>query len=114
MKASLVQTYAGTPMESGRRSGPADKARFYEPWGLAIDRNNGLIFIGDTGNSRVAVIGPFQEIWSAFVQRVNTARIAEYQALSAEYTDYYRGSPERNRKRPPYTDEGIPTEGDGL
>ncbi|MHB1352391.1 MAG: twin-arginine translocation signal domain-containing protein [Thiobacillus sp.] len=114
MKGSLVQTYAGTPLESGRRSGPADEAQFYEPWGLAIDRNNGLIFIGDTGNSRVAVIGPFQEIWSDFVQRINVARIAEYQALMAEYTDYYRGSPERSRRRPPYTGEGRPTEDDGL
>lgn len=114
MKGSVVQTYAGTPMESGRRSGPADKAKFYEPWGLAIDRNSGLIFLGDTGNSRVAVIGPFKEIWSAFVQRINTARIAEYQTLNAEYSDYYRGSSERNRKRPPYTSEGRPTEGNEL
>lgn len=114
MKGTLVQTYAGTPMESGRRSGPADKAKFYEPWGLAIDRRNGLVFVGDTGNSRVAVIGPYQQIIGAFMKRINTARIAEYQALMAEYADYYRGSSERNRKRPAYTGEGRPNEGSGL
>jgi len=114
MKGSLVQTYAGTPMENGRRSGPADKAKFYEPWGLSIDRNSGLVFVGDTGNSRVAVIGPYQQIFSAFVKRINTARVAEYQTLMAEYANYYRGSSERNRKRTPYTGEGRPTEGEGL
>lgn len=114
MKASMVQTYAGTPMENGRRSGPADKAKFYEPWGLSIDRNSGLVFVGDTGNSRVAVIGTYQQIWSAFVKRINVARIAEYQALMAEYSDYYRGSSERRRKRTAYTGEGLPNEGDGL
>lgn len=114
MKGTLVQTFAGTPMDSGRRSGPADKAKFYEPWGLAIDRNSGLVFVGDTGNSRVAVIGPYQQIWGAFMKRINTARIAEYQALMAEYANFYRGSSERNRKRPAYTGEGRPSEGDGL
>ena len=114
MKGSQVQTYAGTPMDSGRRSGPADKAKFFEPWGLAIDRKTGLVFIGDTGNSRVAVIGPYKQIWSAFVKRINVARIAEYQALMAEYANFYRGSSERNRKRPAYTGEGRSNEGGGL
>lgn len=114
MKASMVETYAGVPKESGRRSGPALKAKFYEPWGLAFDRNTGLIFIGDTGNSRVAVIGPHSAIWDAFVERVNTARIAEYQELMSEYTDYYRGSSERSRKRTPYTSEGTPSGDNGL
>lgn len=107
MKAAVVQTYAGTPMQSGRHSGPAEKARYYEPWGIAVDRARGLVFVGDTGNSRVAVIGPYQKIWDAFAERLNVARIAEYQALMAEYTDYYRGSTERTRKRTPYTDEGL-------
>lgn len=109
MKASMVETYAGVPKDSGRLSGPANKAKFYEPWGLAYDRNTGLVFIGDTGNSRVAVIGPHSAIWAAFVERVNTARIAEYRELMAEYTDYYRGSSERTRPRRPYTSEGVPT-----
>ncbi|HQT31702.1 MAG TPA: hypothetical protein PLE48_12320 [Thiobacillus sp.] len=114
MKASMVQTYAGVPMESGRHSGPALKAKFYEPWGLSVDRNSGLVFVGDTGNSRVAVIGPFNLIWDAFVERINTARIAEYQLLMAEYMDFYRGSPERNAKRNPYTGEGLPGPSDDL
>lgn len=108
MKASTVQTYAGVPMESGRRSGPASSAKFYEPWGLSVDRNSGLIFVGDTGNSRVAVIGPFNKIWAPFAERVNSARIAEYRSLMAEYQNYYRGGSERNAKRRPYTGEGRP------
>ena len=70
--------------------------------------------MGDTGNSRVAVIGPHSAIWDAFVERVNAARIAEYQELMAEYVDYYRGSSERSRKRTPYTGEGAPAAGNGL
>lgn len=104
MKASLVQTYAGTPTEGGRMNGPANMAKFYEPWGLAVDRERGLIFIGDTGNSRVAVIGPFRDIWSAFVQRLNAARIAEFKTLNAEYADAYRADSEFSR----------PMEGEGL
>lgn len=113
MKGATVSTHAGVPMEKGRRSGPADKAKFYEPWGLAVDRNNGLIFIGDTGNSRVAVIGPFSEIWQAFVERINTARFEEYRTLMAEYIDYYRGGSERNvGSRNPFTGEGPGGDGE--
>ncbi|MHB8473395.1 MAG: NHL repeat-containing protein [Gammaproteobacteria bacterium] len=114
MKAATVETYAGVPMQSGRRSGPALKAKFYQPWGLSVDRNSGLIFVGDTGNSRVAVIGPFSQIWQAFVERINVARVAEYQALMAEYMNYYSGGPQRNAKRNPYTSEGAPGQNNGL
>lgn len=107
MMASKVETYAGVPMDSGRRSGPADKAKFYEPWGLALERSTGLVFVGDTGNSRVAVIGPAGQILQAFMERINTARIAEYQALMAEYIDYYRGGSQRDVKgRTAFTSEG--------
>lgn len=111
MKASRVITYAGVPQQSGRRSGPALQAKFYEPWGLAVDRNRGVLYVGDTGNSRVAIIGPFSAIWRAFAQRINTARIAEFQALMAEYSNFYRGSPERNADRGPFSGEGAD---DGL
>ena len=114
MKATKVETYAGVPTQSGRQSGPALQAKFYEPWGLSVDRKSGLLFVGDTGNSRVAVVGPFSEIWAAFAERVNTARFAEYQALMAEYTDFYRGGSERNAKRNPYTGEGLPGPRDDL
>jgi DNA-binding beta-propeller fold protein YncE len=115
MKASMVQTYAGVPMEKGRHSGPALKAKFYEPWGLSVDRSNGLVFVGDTGNSRVAVIGPFSEIWAAFAERINTARIAEYQTLMAEYVNYYRGGSNRNPgSRNLGTGEGLPGGDTGL
>ena len=108
MKATTVLTYAGVPKESGRHSGPALQAKFYEPWGLSVDRQTGLVFVGDTGNSRVAVIGPFSAIWPAFAQRINKARVAEYQALMAEYRDFYRGGSDRNAKRNPHTGEGLP------
>ena len=108
MKGSMVETFAGVPMESGRRSGPASKAKYYEPWGLAVERSSGLVFVGDTGNSRVAVIGQFSQIWQAFAERINTARIAEYQALMAEYKDFYHGGSQRNAPRNPYTGEGPP------
>lgn len=114
MKAGTVSTYAGVPMDQGRRSGPADKAKFYEPWGLSYDRNTNLIFVGDTGNSRVAVIGPFNQIWQQFVERINTARIEEYRTLMAEYMDYYRGGASRNvRDRNPFTGEGGGPGADG-
>lgn len=76
--------------------------------GTSYERNTGLIVVGDTGNSRVAVIGPFSEIWYAFVERINTARIAEYQTLMAEYMDYYRGGQSRDvGNRNPFTGEGF-------
>lgn len=110
MMGAAVSTYAGVPMDSGRRSGPADKAKFYEPWGLAVERSTGLVFVGDTGNSRVAVIGPASQVIPAFMERINTARVAEYQALMAEYINYYRGSSQRNVKgRNAFTSEGPGT-----
>ena len=112
MKAKTVETYAGVPQQSGRRSGPALQAKYYEPWGLSVERSSGLVFVGDTGNSRVAVIGPFSEIWAAFAERINTARVAEYQALMAEYSNYYRGGSDRNTGgRNLGTDEGLPGPG---
>lgn len=91
MIGGTVSTFAGdgTP---GRRSGPALFARFYEPWGVAYDRARNLVFVGDTGNSRIAVIGDFAHIWSAYAERVNAARIAEYYALEQQYMNYYRGN----------------------
>mgnify|MGYP000592544009 FL=1 len=115
MKASTVQTYAGVPMQSGRRSGPALQAKYYEPWGLSVERSSGLVFVGDTGNSRVAVIGSFSEIWPAFAERLNAARVAEYQALMEEYSNYYRGGSDRNTGgRNLGTDEGLPGPGGNL
>lgn len=89
MVGSMVSTYAGDG-EEGRRSGPALQARFFEPWGLAVDRSNGLVFVGDTGNSRVAVIGDFEQIWPEYVERFNAARIFEFQELTSAYDDFLR------------------------
>ena len=108
MKASSVQTYAGTPLESGRRSGPASQAKFYEPWGLSVERSTGLVFVGDTGNSRVAVIGPFRQIVPAFMERLNIARVTEFQTLMAEYQAAFGFGSGRDRDgRNLGTGEGI-------
>jgi hypothetical protein len=83
-------------------------AKFYEPWGLAVDRKNNLIFIGDTANSRVAVIGPYKAIWAAFVERLNKARAYEYQQLMAVYQDFYKGEQMRDPQMPKsYASEGT-------
>lgn len=107
MLGGQVSTYAGSG-QPGRRAGPAQVAQFYEPWGLAYDRARDLVFIGDTGNSRIAVIGQFSQIWPAFAQRFNAARIAEYQALTQQYANAYGGSQGPGSVFPrPLADEGV-------
>lgn len=107
MIGKMVSTYAGVPMQSGRVGGPATKAKFYEPWGLSVDRKNNLIFVGDTANSRVAVIGPYKAIWAAYVERLNKARAYEYQQLTAVYQNYYTGEQMRDPQMPKsYASEG--------
>lgn len=106
MVGGMVSTYAGDG-EEGRRSGPALEARFFEPWGLAVDRSNGLVFVGDTGNSRVAVIGDFNQIWPAYVERVNAARTIEYMELNDAYSDYFGGNEDADTAFPiPIFNEG--------
>ncbi|MFZ5658964.1 MAG: hypothetical protein ACOY5C_03810 [Pseudomonadota bacterium] len=108
MLGRTVETFAGVPMQSGRISGPANRAKFHEPWGLAVDRKNNLVFVGDTGNSRVAVIGAHKDIWPAFVERINKARAYEYAQLMAAYRDYYQGEQQRDPQLPnAYGSEGI-------
>lgn len=104
MQAAWVETVAGNG-EATRGSGPALEAGLYEPWGIAVDRNTGLVYVADTGNSRVMVIGPYQDIWQQFEERVNVARTFEMRELMEGYGDFYRGS----RKRPkagPLSGEG--------
>lgn len=106
MVGGTVSTYAGDGQQ-GRRSGPALAARFFEPWGLAVDRSNGLVFVGDTGNSRVAVIGEFSQIWPEFLERVNAARVAEFRELNEAYAEYYRGNTDGDTAFPrPIFNEG--------
>ena len=106
MVGSMVSTYAGSG-EAGRRSGPALEAQYFEPWGLAVDRSNGLVFVGDTGNSRVAVIGDFDQIWPEYVERVNAARVFEFMELNDAYSDYYGGNEDTDTAFPlPIFNEG--------
>ncbi len=52
----VVSTIAGDG-KSGYQDGPPDQARFYEPFGIAVDKN-GVIFVADTRNHRIRKIDP--------------------------------------------------------
>jgi hypothetical protein len=53
----LVWTMAGRGGQAGFVDGPAYRARFREPWGLAID-SQGRIFVAERGNHSVRVLTP--------------------------------------------------------
>lgn len=53
----LVWTMAGRGGQAGFVDGPAYRARFREPWGLAID-SLGRIFLAERGNHAVRVVAP--------------------------------------------------------
>ena len=86
--ANEVSTYAGTG-EQGRRSGPADQARFLQPWGTLVVGD--LVYIAEPGGSRVVVIGKAKDVYEKFVGRINAARFAALQSFFQLYLDYYRG-----------------------
>lgn len=53
----VVTRLAGTPGKSGTTDGPADKALFKSPKGLAVDRN-GTLYVADSGNQTIRRISP--------------------------------------------------------
>jgi hypothetical protein len=54
------------------------------------------------------VIGAYKDIWPAFAERLNVARIYEYMQLMAVYRDYYRGEQMRSPTLPKsYASEGL-------
>ena len=50
-----VTLFAGQPGKSGLRDGKAEQAMFFEPSGIAVDKN-GTVYVADTGNQRIRSI----------------------------------------------------------
>lgn len=55
--AGLVTTYAGAPLQFGSNDGPAATARFFLPYGIAVDAA-GNVFVADGGNHVIRKISP--------------------------------------------------------
>jgi DNA-binding beta-propeller fold protein YncE len=55
--ALQVNTLAGTPGVAGYADGPSLSASFNGPAGLAMDPAGGLVYVADTDNNRIRVIG---------------------------------------------------------
>lgn len=55
---ALVTTFAGIPGKSGNADGPGSTATFNFPFGVAVDTNNGDIYVGDTRNETIRKITP--------------------------------------------------------
>jgi len=53
----VASTFAGTPNVGGFNDGPGAGAEFFNPEGLAIDKN-GSLYVGDLGNHRIRKITP--------------------------------------------------------
>ena len=50
--AGAMSVLAGKPGVSGSADGPADAARFFVPYGVAVD-GAGNVYVADTGNQTV-------------------------------------------------------------
>ncbi len=101
--ADEVSTYAGTG-EEGRRSGPADQARFLQPWGVLVDGN--MVYISEPGGNRVVVIGKAKDVLSEFLDRIRAGRRAALQSFFQLYLDYFGGE---QTFQPPFgTGENLP------
>jgi len=53
--AGAVTTYAGAPSQFGSADGPATSARFFLPYGVAID-GDGNLYVADSGNHTIRKI----------------------------------------------------------
>ncbi|HTY96186.1 MAG TPA: hypothetical protein VMB91_04045 [Solirubrobacteraceae bacterium] len=53
--AGNVTTLAGTPGTYGWVDGPATTAKFYQPWGIAVD-DGGVVYVSDTVNEAIRMI----------------------------------------------------------
>ncbi|MFM8335417.1 MAG: immunoglobulin domain-containing protein, partial [Opitutaceae bacterium] len=53
--AGVVTTYAGAPSQFGSADGPAASARFFLPYGVAIDAD-GNLYVADSGNHTIRKI----------------------------------------------------------
>ncbi|HUF19083.1 MAG TPA: NHL repeat-containing protein [Thermoanaerobaculia bacterium] len=61
IRDGLVTTYAGTPLEVGSRDGRGIGARFYLPFGIAIDAL-GDLYVADSGNHLIRKITKDREV----------------------------------------------------
>lgn len=55
--AGEVTTYAGAPFQTGSVDGPAASARFFLPYGVAVD-GGGNVYVADGGNHTIRKIAP--------------------------------------------------------
>lgn len=55
--AGQVRTLAGRAGDSGSEDGTGDQARFYQPFGVAVDAS-GYVYVADTGNHTIRLITP--------------------------------------------------------
>jgi sugar lactone lactonase YvrE len=55
--SGTVSTFAGTPGVGGSTDGVGSTARFYLPYGIAVD-SSGNIYVADTGNQLIRKITP--------------------------------------------------------
>lgn len=53
--AGVVTTYAGAAAQIGTADGPAASARFFLPYGIAVD-NGGAVYVADAGNHNIRKI----------------------------------------------------------
>jgi sugar lactone lactonase YvrE len=55
--AGVVTTFAGTALATGTADGTGSAARFYHPYGVAVD-GSGNVFVADSANSTIRKITP--------------------------------------------------------
>src|SRR6187549_2931420 len=55
--AGVVTTLAGQPGSPGSANGAGTAARFYQPWGVAVD-NAGNVYVGDSFNHTIRKVTP--------------------------------------------------------
>jgi hypothetical protein len=51
-----VSTFAGNPRQKGFQDGPADRARFNLPCGIAQDHRCNILYVADRGNNRIRMV----------------------------------------------------------
>jgi hypothetical protein len=68
--AGVVTTLAGLPGTSGNADGIGSAARFYLPWGLAVD-SGGVVYVADEGNFTIRTSGTVAALLAFTTQPVD-------------------------------------------